>query len=82
MNYNVVILAVLLADFRRSTLESTHQKDMFKDLCRAVHLAQNDDHLIVNELLEFPQVACHVHLQLCSDLRDTCTRETRRHGSL
>lgn len=43
---------------------------MFKDLCGTVHLTQDDNHFFVNEALELPQVACHVHLQLCPDLRD------------
>lgn len=58
-------------------LESTHQKDMFEDLRRTVHLAQDDDHLFVDEALELPQVARHVHLQLCSDLWNTRTGEAR-----
>lgn len=42
---------------------------MFKDLCGTVHLAQNDNHFIVDELLELSQVACHVHFQLGTDLQ-------------
>lgn len=45
-----------------------YQKDVFKDLRRTVHLAQDDNHLIVYELLELSQVAGHVHFQLSSDL--------------
>lgn len=45
-----------------SAVESTYQKDMFKDLSRTVHLTQDDDHLFVNEALELSQVARHVHL--------------------
>lgn len=48
---------------------------MIKDLCRTVHLAQNDYHLIVDELLKLSQVTRHVHLQLCSDLRRTQSRK-------
>lgn len=48
---------------------------MLKDLCRTVHLAQNGNHLIVNEFLELSQVARHVHFQLCSDLQNTYTEE-------
>lgn len=33
---------------------NSHQVHMVKDFCGAVHLAQDDDHLIVNELFEFP----------------------------
>lgn len=50
---------------------STYQEDMFKDFCRTVHLTQNDNHLIVDVLLELSQVARHVHFQLCSDLENT-----------
>lgn len=39
----------------------TNQVNMVKDLCGTVHLAQNDDHLIINELLELSQVANHLH---------------------
>lgn len=42
---------------------------MVKDLCGAVHLAQDDNHLIIDELLELPQVANHLHLQLCANLK-------------
>lgn len=42
---------------------------MFKDFSGAVHLSQDDDHLIVYELLKLPQVTHHLHLQLCSDLK-------------
>lgn len=42
---------------------------MFKDLCRTVHLAQDDNHLVVDEFLELSQVAGHVHFQLRPDLR-------------
>lgn len=48
---------------------------MFKDLCGTVHLTQDDNHLFVNEALELPQVACHVHFQLCPDLRDTMSQK-------
>ena len=42
---------------------------MVKDLSGAVHLTQDDDHLVVDVLLKLPQVTSHVHLQLCADLR-------------
>lgn len=65
---------------------STYQEDVVKDLRRTVHLAQNDNHLIVDELLELSQIACHVHFQLCSDLkntsrmeRDTCRQSVKSH---
>lgn len=53
--------------------ESTYQKDVIKDLCRTVHLAQNDNHLVVDELFELSQIACHVHFQLCADLQSKHT---------
>ena len=43
---------------------------MVKDLGGTVHLAQDDDHLVVDELLELPQVAPHLHLQLGADLKE------------
>ncbi|TNN67296.1 hypothetical protein EYF80_022403 [Liparis tanakae] len=36
-------------------LKVTYQEDVFKDLRRTVHLAQNEDHLIVYELFELSQ---------------------------
>lgn len=42
---------------------------MIEDLSGAVHLSQDDDHLIIDKLLELPQVADHLHLQLRADLR-------------
>ncbi len=42
---------------------------MVKDLRGAVHLAQDNNHLIIDELLELPQVANHLHLQLCANLK-------------
>lgn len=58
--------------------ESTYQEDVIKDLRRTVHLAQDDNHLIVDELLELSQVACHVHFQLCSDLKNTSSQRTHK----
>jgi len=46
----------------------SHQVNVVKDLGGAVHLAQDDDHLVVDELLELAQVARHLHLQLGADL--------------
>lgn len=57
--------------------ESTYQEDVIKDLRRTVHLAQNDNHLIVDELLKLSQVACHVHFQLCSDLRNKSSQRIK-----
>lgn len=66
----------------------TYQEHVVKDLRRTVHLAQNDNHLIVDELLELSQIACHVHFQLCSDLkntsrteRDTCRQNVKSHNN-
>lgn len=53
-----------------------YQEDVVKDLSRTVHLAQNNNHLFVDELLELSQVACHVHFQLCPDLWDTISQRT------
>lgn len=53
---------------------STYQEDVIKDLRRTVHLAQDDNHLIVDELLELSEVARHVHFQRCSDLRNVVRR--------
>lgn len=47
----------------------TDQINMIEDLSGAVHLSQDDDHLIIDKLLELPQVADHLHLQLCADLK-------------
>lgn len=46
----------------------SYQIDMFKDFSGAVHLSQDEDHLVVYVLLKLPQVTHHQHLQLCSDL--------------
>lgn len=55
----------------------TYQVDVVKDLCGAVHLSQDDDHLVVDELFELPQVTHHLHLQLCADLEAHTTVKTR-----
>ena len=47
---------------------ASYQVHVVEDLGGAVHLAQDDDHLVVDELFELPQVAHHLHLQLCADL--------------
>lgn len=41
---------------------------MLEDLSWAVHLTQDDDHLIINVLFKLPQIAPHLHFQLCADL--------------
>lgn len=48
-----------------------YQEDVVKYFCWAVHLAQYDDHLIIDELFELPQVTNHLHLQLRTNLRTT-----------
>lgn len=48
---------------------TSYQKDVVKDFRGTVHLSQDDDHLVVDELLKLPQITDHLHLQLCSDLR-------------
>lgn len=47
----------------------SHQVDVLEDLGGTVHLAQDHQHLVADELLELRQVANHLHLQLGSDLR-------------
>lgn len=46
----------------------SYQVDVVKDECGFVHLSQNQQHLIVDELFEFLQVAAHMLLQLSTDL--------------
>lgn len=41
---------------------------MVKDEGGFVHLTQDQQHLIINELFVFLKVAVHVLLQLCTDL--------------
>lgn len=62
-----------------SRLQVSYQIDMFKDFRGAVHLSQDDDHLIVYELLKLPQVTHHLHLQLCSDLRKGDSNSGKNH---
>lgn len=42
---------------------------MVEDLGGAVHLAKDNNHLIIDELLELSQIANHLHLQLCPNLK-------------
>lgn len=42
---------------------------MIKDECGLVHLAQDEQHLVVDELFVVLQLALHVLLQLCADLK-------------
>lgn len=49
----------------------SYQVDMVKDESSFVHLAQDQQHLIVNILFVLFQVAVHVLLQLCTDLTKT-----------
>lgn len=41
---------------------------MIKDESGFVHLAQDEEHLIVNELFVLLQITVHVLFQLCADL--------------
>lgn len=41
---------------------------MLKDLRGAVHLTQDDNHLIIDVLFKLSQVTSHVHFQLRTDL--------------
>lgn len=41
---------------------------MLKYLSGAIHLTQDDNHLIVDVLFKLSQVTTHVHFQLCADL--------------
>lgn len=41
---------------------------MVEDKGGLVHLAQDEQHLVIDELLEFFQVAVHLLLQLIADL--------------
>lgn len=41
---------------------------MLKDLSGAVHLTQDDNHLIIDVLFKRSQVTARVLLQLCADL--------------
>lgn len=59
--------------------DATYQEDVVKDFRRTVHLAQNGNHLIVDELLKLSQVARHVHFQLCSYLHNTSSQRTDQH---
>lgn len=49
--------------------KTPHQVDVVEDERGLVHLAQDQQHLVVNELLVLLQVAAHVLLQLTADLR-------------
>lgn len=46
----------------------SYQVDMVKDESGFVHLAQDEEHFIVNELFVLLQVTVHVLFQLCADL--------------
>lgn len=45
-----------------------HQVDVVKNGRGLVHLTQDEQHFVVDELLKFFQVAAHVLLQLVADL--------------
>lgn len=49
---------------------------MVKDEGGFVHLTQDQQHLIINELFVFLKVAVHVLLQLCTDLNKKKQQKT------
>lgn len=49
---------------------------MVKDEGGFVHLTQDQQHLIINELFVFLKVAVHVLLQLCTDLNKKNNKKT------
>lgn len=54
----------------RKELNVPHQVDMVKNESGFIHLAEDQQHLVVNELLVLFQVAVHVLLQLSPDLKE------------
>ena len=52
-------------------LASSYQVKVVEDERGLVHLTQDQEHLVVDELLVLVQVAAHVLLQLCADLKHT-----------
>lgn len=57
----------------------SYQIDMFKYFSGAIHLSQDDNHLVVYELLKLPQVTNHLHLQLCPDLEKDDNNSGKHH---
>lgn len=51
---------------------------MVKDEGGFVHLTQDQQHLIINELFVFLKVAVHVLLQLCTDLNKKNNKKTQK----
>lgn len=51
---------------------------MVKDEGGFVHLTQDQQHLIINELFVFLKVAVHVLLQLCTDLNKNNNKKTQK----
>lgn len=45
-----------------------HQVDMVENMCGFVHLTQDEQHLVVDELFVLFEVTAHVLLQLITDL--------------
>lgn len=45
-----------------------YQIHMLKYLSGAVHLTQDDNHLIIDVFFKLSQVTDHLHFQLCADL--------------
>lgn len=48
---------------------ASYKIKMIEDKGRLVHLAQDEQHLVIDELLELLQVTVHLLLQLIADLR-------------
>lgn len=51
---------------------------MVKDEGGFVHLTQDQQHLIINELFVFLKVAVHVLLQLCTDLNKNNNKKNQK----
>lgn len=51
---------------------------MVKDEGGFVHLTQDQQHLIINELFVFLKVAVHVLLQLCTDLNKKNNKKNQK----
>lgn len=58
----------LKTEFRTRKSQVSYQVDVVKDESGFVHLAKDEKHLVVNELLVLLQVTVHVLFQLCSYL--------------
>lgn len=54
----------------KQSKKRTHQINVVKDECGFIHLTQDQEHLVVDELLVLLEVAAHVLLQLITDLKE------------